>query len=166
MEVRKATYDEIPMLMQIFAEARVTMRESGNMNQWPDSYPSEEIVRDDISKGHCMVCCNEEGKIQGTFACIPGPDPTYAEISDGEWPDNSPYCVIHRIAASRSADRKESIAGICFEWTFRRTDNIRIDTHRDNAIMHHILARHGFNRCGIIFLADGQPREAYHKRKL
>lgn len=166
MKIRKATYEDIPRILHIFAEARTTMRESGNLHQWPDTYPSEEIVRKDISNGHCMVCCDEEGKIQGTFACIPGPDPTYAKIYEGCWPDEEPYYVIHRIAASRDAGRKSSIASCCFEWTFRRTDTIRIDTHRDNVIMHHLLSKHGFHRCGVILLANGDPRDAYHKRKI
>lgn len=163
MQIRKATSDDLPRLMQIFAEARITMRESGNMNQWPDTYPSEEAILKDISGNHCRVCCETDGTITGTFACIPGPDPTYNVIYEGEWPDDKPYHVIHRIAASRVPRPSESIADVCFEWTFRHTDVIRIDTHRDNAIMHHILSRHGFTRCGVILLANGDPRDAYHK---
>lgn len=163
MHIRKASHTDLPRLMQIFAEARITMRESGNMNQWPDSYPSEETVLKDISEGHCLACCEDDGTITGTFACIPGPDPTYAAIYDGEWPDEKPYHVIHRIAASRNPKPSASIADICFRWTSGQTDIIRIDTHRDNAIMHHILSRHGFTPCGVILLANGEPRDAYHK---
>ena len=39
--------------------------------------------------------------------------------------------------------------------------SIRIDTHKDNVIMHHILRKYGFQHCGVIFLANGDPREAY-----
>ncbi len=163
MEIRNATYSDIPRLMQIFAEARITMRESGNMNQWPDTYPSEETVSEDIKEGHCYICCEDDGTITGTFACIPGPDPTYAVVYDGEWPDDKPYHVIHRIAASRNPKPSESIADICFEWTFRRTEVIRIDTHRENVIMHRIMSRHGFTPCGVILLANGDPRDAFHK---
>lgn len=164
MEIRKATYEDIPRLMEIFADARRTMRESGNMNQWPDSYPSEAIIRNDIDNGWCQVCCNDDGTIEGTFACIPGPDPTYNVIYDGEWPDEKPYYVIHRIAGAHRDRRKgESIAHICFRWTFGFTDVIRIDTHKDNRIMQHLLSRHGFTRCGVILLANGDPRDAFHK---
>ena len=163
MLVRKAVYDDIPRLMAIFAEARITMRECGNMNQWPDTYPSEEIIRKDISGGHCLVCCENDGTITGTFACIPGPDPTYSVIYDGEWPDEEPYRVIHRIAASRHPKPSESIIDVCFQWTYAFSDVIRIDTHRDNVIMHHLLSKHGFRRCGVILLANGEPRDAFHK---
>ena len=30
-------------------------------------------------------------------------------------------------------------------------------------IMHHILGKYGFTRCGVIYLANGDPREAYQK---
>ena len=41
--------------------------------------------------------------------------------------------------------------------------NIRIDTHRDNTIMQHNILKHGFNYCGIIYLASGDERLAYQK---
>lgn len=164
MNIRKAEYKDIPRLMQIFADARRTMRESGNLNQWPDTYPSEAIVKKDIDEGYCQVCCLADGTVTGTFACIPGPDPTYEHIYDGEWPDDEAYYVIHRIAAAHRDTREgESIADICFRWTFGFTNVIRIDTHRDNAIMKHILSVHGFTPCGVILLANGEPRDAYHK---
>jgi len=45
----------------------------------------------------------------------------------------------------------------------RRYNNIRIDTHRDNAIMQHNIEKHGFTYCGIIYLANGDERLAYQK---
>ena len=47
------------------------------------------------------------------------------------------------------------------DWAFSRTGCIRIDTHADNVIMHHVLRKYGFTRCGVIFLANGDPRDAY-----
>ena len=159
--IRKATYDDIPALMEIFRKARGIMRESGNMNQWNDSYPSEEIVRKDIENGHCMVLCldNGQSKVIATMTFIPGPDPTYAVIYDGKWPDDSPYHVIHRIAVSEPGN---NAALSLLDWAFTQTACIRIDTHKDNVIMHHILRKYGFRHCGIIHLANGDPREAYH----
>lgn len=160
--IRKATYEDIPELMEIFRCARQIMRASGNMNQWNDSYPSEDIVREDISKGVCYVLCEQTSRILATMAFIPGPDPTYAKIYDGQWLDGSPYHVIHRIAVRepghKAADR-------LLEWAFSQTDSIRIDTHNDNVIMHHIMQKHGFTRCGVIYLLSGAPREAFQKNQ-
>lgn len=170
--IRQATYEDIPELMEIFRCARQIMRASGNMNQWNYSYPSEEIVREDIARGVCYVLCEpllchserseESFSIIATMAFIPGPDPTYAKIYDGQWLDDSPYHVIHRIAVRepghKAADR-------LLEWAFTQTDSIRIDTHKDNVIMHHIMQKHGFTRCGVIYLLSGAPREAFQKNQ-
>ena len=39
--------------------------------------------------------------------------------------------------------------------------NIRIDTHRDNRTMRHLIEKSGFARCGLIHVEDGSPRIAY-----
>lgn len=174
MHVRKATYEDIPELMKIFEAARQIMRDSGNLHQWNDSYPSEDTVRKDISDGTCMVLCDgPEDGIIATMAFIPGPDPTYAKIyTDGtmteecSWPDENPYHVIHRIAAARPG---RNAARTLLDWAFDYISHspsgypatIRIDTHSDNVIMHHLLGKYGFIRCGVIRLADGAPRTAY-----
>mgnify|MGYP003300540922 CR=1 FL=1 len=167
--IRKATYDDVPALMEIFRKARGIMRESGNLHQWNEGYPSEDVVRKDISAGHCFVLTAggrnfdagpEAGEeLLATMAFIPGPDPTYAAIYDGCWPDDSPYHVIHRIAVDEPG---HDAARRLLDWGFAQTRCIRIDTHRDNVIMHHILQKYGFIRCGIIHLANGDPRDAYH----
>ena len=159
MMIRKATYDDVPVLMDVFRKARGIMRSSGNMNQWNDGYPSEEVVRKDIDNGHCVVLC-EEGEVVATMAFIPGPDPTYAEIYDGGWLSDAPYHVIHRIAV---AEPGHNAAKALLDWGFGQAGSIRIDTHKDNVIMHHVLSKYGFTHCGVILLANGDPREAYQK---
>ena len=165
--VRKATYEDVPELMEVFGKAREIMRASGNMHQWSDGYPSEEIIRKDIEEGVCYVHCDRklneetgkrEERIIATMAFIPGPDPTYAKIHNGQWIDESPYYVIHRIAA---AEPGHNVAFMLLDWAFLQTGNIRIDTHKDNVIMQHILDKQGFTHCGMIYLANGDPREAY-----
>ena len=155
--IRKATYEDLPALMELFGRARKIMRESGNLHQWSDDYPSEEIVSKDIENGVCHVLCQEE-RIIATMAFIPGPDPTYTEIYDGKWIDDSPYYVIHRIAAAESGHKA---AHRLLMWAFTLTDSIRIDTHKDNVIMKHILGKQGFTYCGVIHLKNGDPRDAY-----
>lgn len=168
MNIRKATYEDIPRLMEIFCNARQIMRDSGNMHQWNDGYPSEIIVRKDIEEGVCMVACDDEG-VSACMALIPGPDPTYAHIYEDEdmtvetsWPDDSPYHVIHRIASTAPG---QNVARRFLDWAFSMPDisAIRIDTHKDNVIMHHILQDYGFRRCGIIRLQSGDTRVAYIK---
>ena len=166
MKIRQATYEDIEALMEIFAAAKQIMRASGNMHQWNDSYPSREVVMRDIDRGHCYVMCENESII-GTMALIPGPDPTYSYI-EGEWPGDEPYYVIHRIATAAPG---RNVAKRMYDWAFEHIlengcNVIRIDTHRDNCIMKHILTKYGFTMCGVIYLADGAPRDAYYLKSI
>ena len=183
MYTRKAQRTDCPALMEIFHKARQIMRASGNLNQWNDSYPSQDIILNDIDNGYCVLLCEcseTDGKetVIATMSFIPGPDPTYSYIekgpwdttqspSNGSWIDDRPYYVIHRIAV---AEPGHNAAKALLDWGFayiKENDaahSIRIDTHRDNVIMHHILRKYGFDLCGIIYLSSGAPRDAYQKR--
>ena len=160
MTVRKAAYDDVPRIMEISGEARGIMRSDGNMNQWTNGYPSEEVIRGDIGRSVGYVI-EEGGVLSGYFAFIPGVEVTYLEIEGGQWIDDSqPYCTIHRLASTRSS---HGISTACFEWCWQQCRNLRIDTHEDNRIMRHCVERFGFTYCGVIHLLDGAPRLAYQK---
>lgn len=145
-------------IMAVFAAAKGIMRASGNMCQWSDDYPSLDAVSSDIGRGGAYVL-EDEGLIVGYFAFLPSPEPTYAKIYDGKWLDDTEsYHVVHRIASMPDSHGIfESIMNYCFT----RSRNIRIDTHRDNHIMQHVVQKHGFVYCGIIYLANGDERLAY-----
>lgn len=164
MDIRQATFSDLESLMKVFESAKKIMRSSGNLHQWNDGYPSVDVVRRDIESGICFVAC-EDNDILGTMALICGPEPTYSYI-EGKWPDDAPYYVIHRLAASSPG---RNLAQKMLDWAFnhitqRQCDTIRIDTHRDNCIMKHILAGYGFTMCGVIYLESGDPRDAYEKK--
>ena len=160
MHIRKATPADLPALREVFAAAKAIMRADGNPTQWAGPYPDDAAVLRDIAGGWGHVL-TEGGRVAGYFALIPSPDPTYAYIEGGAWLDDTlPYYVIHRIASLPDvhgvfAATIRYAAGIC--------PNIRIDTHRDNKIMQHNLAKHGFRYCGVIYLANGDPRLAYQR---
>jgi len=103
---------------------------------------------------------NEQESVAGTFCFIQGPDPTYSRIDEGDWLDNDPYWVIHRIASDGSC---RGIFEACINWCEKQTPNLRVDTHADNKIMQNLLEKHGFIRCGIIYVANGTPRIAYQR---
>lgn len=60
MNIRKATYNDIPRIMKICDEARSIMRSNGNMTQWTGGYPSEETIMADIDTGVGYVVWNGE----------------------------------------------------------------------------------------------------------
>ena len=50
------------------------------------------------------------------------------------------------------------------EWAYRQCGHLRVDTHTDNLVMQKLLGRLGFQKCGIIYVAeDHYPRYAYEK---
>lgn len=161
MEIRKTRPEDLDEVMQIYAEARKFMAQTGNPTQWGDGYPKEALVRKDIEAGISYVALFD-GKIETVFVYFEGDDPTYHLIENGEWKSDAPYGVIHRIA---SRGKVKGAGSMCLQWGFAQCGNLRIDTHDDNRVMQHVLEKNGFERCGRIYTEDGSPRIAYQKIK-
>lgn len=160
MHIRPAHPNDIDALMAIFDAARRFMEKQGNPNQWINGYPAREFILQEITDGHCFVCETANKEVVGTFCFILGDDPTYAYIEEGEWCNHEPYAVIHRMASS---GKVRGIADECMKWCFDHCRNIRVDTHQDNIVMQNIFIKHGFKRCGIIYVKNGTPRIAFQK---
>lgn len=159
MRIRKSNISDLPRLEQIYAYARNQMKKNGNPNQWGDTKPERAALLKDFEQSIGYVL-EEEGHIYGAFAFFIGEDPTYHVIEDGAWLNEDPYGVIHRVASDGT--RKgvmEQIVSYCQS----QISNIRIDTHHDNHIMQRAIEKQGFERCGIIYIADGTPRIAYQR---
>ena len=159
-QIQPATISDLPHILEIYQEARQFMKTNGNPNQWGDHHPAEPILREDIAKNQLYICTKAD-EILCVFAYLPGPDPTYAVIKDGQWLNDEPYGVSHRMAVSQHG---KGIAAFCFGWALTQCPNLRIDTHRDNLPMQSALMKYGCTRCGTIFLANGDPRIAFHKK--
>lgn len=177
MIIRKAEKKDMEELLKLYARARAFMKETGNPNQWKDSYPQPEVVEKGIQEGKAYVALaegpeesGEEGSVQkgeilGTFYFAIEEDPSYQRIEGGSWLNAQPYGVIHRVASS---GRGKGFSAACFAWAAQQClkagcGNLRIDTHEDNRVMQHVLEKNGFSYCGRIYLADGSPRLAYQK---
>lgn len=155
--IRKAIEHDIPAAMELFTAAKGIMRSDGNMTQWRNGYPDEGIVRSDINNGGAHIV-ERDGKPVGYFALLPSPEPTYSSIN-GKWlDDTAPYFVIHRIASSPES---HGVFREIIEYALSVSGNLRIDTHRDNRIMRHVIEKAGFTYCGVIYLNDGSERLAY-----
>ncbi len=159
MEIRRSTINDIDEIMKIYEDAKKFMKESGNPNQWKSAYPERALIERDIENNTSFVCLDED-EIVGTFMYLEGEEPTYKEIYEGQWLNDEPYGVVHRIASK--AGRKGA-ASFCLNWCFDKCRNMKIDTHRDNTPMHNLLNKLGFTRCGIIYLVNGDERIAYQK---
>ena len=160
-KIREARLTDMAEIMNVMDAAKKIMRQSGNMHQWEEGYPSETVIISDMEK-HGGFVIEDDGCIIGYFAFLPSPEPTYSKIYNGNWTDDTlPYHVIHRIASYPEA---HGIFSTIMEFCFSHDSNIRIDTHKDNRIMQHNIEKHGFAYCGIIYLANGDERLAYQKR--
>jgi hypothetical protein len=158
--IRPATYDDIPVIMRVMDSAKLIMRHSGNMQQWEGGYPSETVIASDIQRNGAYIV-EDKDIIVSYFACLPSPEPTYHIIYDGQWLDDTrPYHTIHRIG---SLPNVHGIFDFIMDSCFAEYDNIRIDTHRDNKIMQHVILEYGFSYCGVIHLASGDERLAYQR---
>lgn len=157
MLIRMAKMEELDCILEIYGQARAYMARNGNGSQWGSTHPARELIVSDIQRGQCYAGICEDGLIHCVLALIGGEDPTYLQI-DGEWLNHGEYMTIHRIA---SDGQYHGTFGECMNYCKKRSKNLRIDTHRDNATMHHLLKKNGFIRCGTIYLENGDPRIAY-----
>lgn len=160
MEIRKAVTADLSRILEIYAGARVFMTKTGNPRQWARrAWPPETLIRQDIGKGKCHVCV-EENRILAVFYYDFGPDidPTYREIEGPGWSWTGPYGVVHRIAAEGG----HGAGRFCLRWALEQAGHLRIDTHPDNRVMQKLLESLGFQQRGVIHVAeDTDPRFAY-----
>jgi len=158
--IRHASMADVPIILNLRDQAREIMRSYGNTFQWPDGYPPKEKFVHDIEQGCSYVMTDDNGLIVGTFAFIPGPDVTYKVIYDGQWLNDEPYHVIHRIASTPDS---HGILDAVLDYCEAHAHSIRIDTHEANIIMRKGLEKRGYQYCGIIHLLNGDERLAYQK---
>ena len=158
-EIHATRPEQIEEVMELYAHARRFMAEHGNPNQWKDSHPPRGAVECDMQDGNSYVCV-DNGRIAGVFYYRIGDDPTYAVIEEGQWLNDKPYGVIHRIA---SDGKTKGIGSFCVNWVVSQCGNVRIDTHRDNVVMQNMLKKNGFQYCGIIHIENGEERLAYQR---
>ena len=156
--IRHAAESDLPRILEIYDIARQFMRQSGNMTQWINGYPSEPLLRQDIMNGNLYVM-EDEGGVYCVFALVTGDDPTYAEI-EGAWQETPPYGPIHRIG---SDGPRRGVLHECVDWAAQRISHLRVDTHADNHVMQRCILREGFSYCGVIHVADGTPRVAFER---
>lgn len=156
LSIRPADKADVNDLLRVYDAARKTMRENGNMTQWPSYYPGVEDFLDDI-KNNALHVVLLDGEVCGAFAYFDGIEPTYNEI-DGAWLNDKPYSFVHRIASDR---RAAGIFDYIIDYCKSKSGNIKIDTHKDNTIMQHLITKNGFKECGIVIIENGTERIAY-----
>lgn len=145
--IRNAKKTDLPALYQVCQAAKACMARSGNPAQWEPGYP-ENCLEEDIDKERLYVVCDGAGEVHAFFAFIIGEEPSYRVI-DGAWLNERRYGTIHRLASDGSL---KGVFDKCLLHCEGIWPDIRADTHEQNAIMRHLLEKHGFIYCGLINL--------------
>ena len=154
----QATMRDLPALESLYAAARGRMKAAGNYDQWKDSYPPRTLIEEDIARGRLYLV--KEGELLGAFVFFVGTEENYTAI-DGMWmTENRVYGVIHRVA---SCGTRRGFLHTVVDYCAQFADDLRIDTHRDNAPMRGALTAIGFRPCGVVIVDDGTERIAFER---
>ena len=165
MRFRRSTYADINDIMKIIGQAQSYLKKMG-IDQWQDGYPNTQVIEDDIKKGYSYVLVHKD-KIIATVAISFDGEATYDHIYKGQWITDDRYVVIHRLAVGDiykgqglSSKIIEYIKDLCLD---RGIYSIRVDTHRENLSMQRMLEKNEFEKCGIIYLENGDERIAFER---
>lgn len=165
LRFRRGVESDIDSVMALVGEAQAWFAERA-IDQWQDGYPTRNIIEQDIASGYNYIV-EYEGVVVAAASISFDGEVTYSKVYDGEWLNDDIYGVVHRIMVSNAMKRKGVareilyfVEELCRDYG---AENIRIDTHRDNAPMRNMLKKLGYSHCGRIMLTSGAWREAYQK---
>ena len=160
--LRRAQLQDLPAIMKIIDDAKELLKKNGSP-QWQNGYPNQETLTQDIAMQTKWVLINDN-KVAATATLQLTPEPTYRNITQGQWqqPDE-PYATIHRVAIS-SNYRGQGLSKLLFSnlltvGQMQGIKNFRVDTHRSNKAMQHIAENFNFKKRGIIKVNDQNDPE-------
>lgn len=155
--LRRAQTQDLAAIMKIIDDAKELLKKNGSP-QWQNGYPNQENFTQDIAMQTNWILINDN-KVVATATLQLTPEPTYHNITQGQWQQpNEPYATIHRVAIS-SNYRGQGLSKLLFSnlltvGQMQGIKNFRIDTHRSNKAMQHIAENFNFKKRGIIKVND------------
>ena len=160
--LRRAQLQDLTVIMKIIDDAKELLKKNGSP-QWQNGYPDQETFTQDIVMQTNWILINDN-KVVATTTLQLTPEPTYRNITQGQWqqPDE-PYATIHRVAIS-SNYRGQGLSKLLFSnlltvGQMQGIKNFRVDTHRSNKAMQHIAENFNFKKRGIIKVNDQNDPE-------
>lgn len=160
--LRRAQTQDLAAIMKIIDDAKELLKKNGSP-QWQNGYPNQENFTQDIAMQTNWILINDN-KVVATATLQLTPEPTYHNITQGQWQQpNEPYATIHRVAIS-SNYRGQGLSKLLFSnlltvGQMQGIKNFRIDTHRSNKVMQHIAENFNFKKRGIIKVNDQNDPE-------
>ena len=175
MYFRKTSENDIDRIMSIVSDGRKSIAALG-LDQWQGGYPHRGVIEADVARGDSYLVEDEDGTIMGTAMVGFAGERDYDHIEGGSWltsctSQNPCYGVVHRVATAAESRGRGAAAYLftCAEQLAREhgAQSVRVDTHPGNQPMHRLLAKCGYTRCGIIYIAHAEgstpERIAYEK---
>ena len=160
--LRRAQLQDLTAIMKIIDDAKELLKKNGSP-QWQNGYPDQDTFTQDIVMQTNWILINDN-KVVATATLQLTPEPTYRNITQGQWqqPDE-PYATIHRVAIS-SNYRGQGLSKLLFSnlltvGQMQGIKNFRVDTHRSNKAMQHIAENFNFKKRGIIKVNDQNDPE-------
>ena len=166
MQIRPSDIKDIDIIMGIFDEAKNFIASYGS-DQWQnDGYPGKDLIISDINSSSSYVI-EDEDNLAGYMYISLDKEQCYEVIKNGKWESDFNYMTIHRLAISDEY-RGKNLSKLFFDFAEnlakeRNIRSIRIDTHNMNLPLQSILKKRRYKKCGIIFLDNGEERQAYEK---
>lgn len=169
LSCRPAVTGDLAVIMRIVADAKAVLKKRG-VDQWQGIYPQAEDFTENIASGECQLVFHG-AEPAGFFCLSQRHEEAYDHLTDGKWTPDLDCCVLHRFAVAANY-RGSGMARYmlrCAEELCRSCglNCIRIDTHRKNKAMQHLLTGNGYRFRGnlIITIEEGHDpaRQGYEK---
>ncbi|WP_171011339.1 GNAT family N-acetyltransferase [Haloimpatiens lingqiaonensis] len=156
MEIVQASISDLKEIMCLIKNCVKKMNEEGS-NQWDESYPNEQVIKEDISSGY-LFAAKFNDKIIGIVVLNHIEAKEYSDIN---WTDSQgKIMVIHRMAVDIHWQRKGvAKALMCFSENFARNNkftSIRTDTYIENEKMQSMFKNLGYKKVGQVFFNNGK----------
>jgi GNAT superfamily N-acetyltransferase len=151
MQVRRATLNDIPKIMQLITEVVPLMQAAGNF-QWDNTYPNPQVFTEDIGLNQLWVA-DMDGDIGGVAAITTD---QYAEYAQAGLDTAQTAIVVHRLAVSPRYQGRGIARALMQEAeaeALRRGIHImRIDTNIENQMAQQLFPKLGYVFAGEIGL--------------
>lgn len=147
MQIRLATLNDIPAIMQVITEVVPLMRAVGNL-QWDNTYPNPAVFEKDISLNQLWVA-DADGNIAGVAAITTEQYSEYAQVG---LDISQTAIVVHRLAVSPRYKEK-GIAITLMEQAEKEAIRrgikfLRIDTNTQNQVAQNLFIKTGYAFAG------------------
>lgn len=156
MHFRLAENKDIPEILDVYKKGVNSMRRAG-IFQWDETYPSLEIITNDVKNGELHLCICED-RIAAAFALNCNVEEDYKNAS-WEKPD-AKFIAMHRLCVSPDFHRK-GIGSACMKEIERFAkekgyEAIWLDTFSGNHKALALYDKLGFKRVGEMFWQRGR----------